>query len=432
MNKISLLIIIFLFFNNCSSNKDTSELNEKKTNLQKKNAVKGTLIKQEKNVQEFNSKLIVNVSSGELNENSDNNQNDIGELNYKGILEKLGNYSYSGFNDFNYIEAKPIFHNEDLIFFDNKGTIIFYDQNQKIMWKKNFYSKSEKKNTPRLNLAIKKNILIVTDDIAKYYAIDLKTNEIKWEKRNIVPFNSDIKVNNNTFYIVDYKNILRAISIKDGSEIWNLKTEESITKSNTKLSIAIDKENVYFNNSIGDITAVNIKSGLLLWQLPTQNSNISQNAFQLSSSKLVVNDNSILFSNNKSEFYSIDVKTGLINWKQEINSILRPIVIGRYIITISSNGYLHLINKKSGDIIRINDLYKNYSLKKRSNVFPTGFVVANNKIYLTNNDGKLIIADLSSGDVLSMNKISGNKILQPYVDNNNLFLIKNGSIIKFN
>ena len=124
--------------------------------------------------------------------------------------------------------------------------------------------------------------------------------------------------------------------------------------------------------------------------------------------------------------------TGLINWKNEINSDLRPVIIGKFIITISNKGYLYIIDKKTGNIIRINDLHKDYKLKKRKNLFTTGFLVARNKIYLSNNDGKLIIANLGTGTVTNINKISGGKILQPYLNNNNLFIIKNGSIVKFN
>ena len=87
---------------------------------------------------------------------------------------------------------------------------------------------------------------------------------------------------------------------------------------------------------------------------------------------LVINENTIFFSNNKNEFYSIDTATGLINWKTEISSDLKPVVIGKLIITISEKGYLYLVDKKSGNIIRINDLFKDYKDKKRKQIKPTG------------------------------------------------------------
>ena len=432
MNKLSLLILILLFANNCSINKKQGFWGKEKPNIEETKRTKIVLTKQAREEQELNPTLAIRASVGKYNKNFKNNQNNIGELSYEGGLEKIGKYNFSKFDDFEYLDVQPIFYNENVIFFDNKGTINLYDQNQKVVWKKNHYNKSEKKLKPRLNFGIQKNILIVADDIAKYYALDLDTGNVIWTKNNIVPFNSDVKIKNNFFYIVDYKNILRSISIKDGSELWNLKTDESLTKSNTKTSITIEGEIIYFNNSIGDITAVNLKSGKLVWQLPTQSTNIDINAFRLSNSKLVISENSILFSNNKNEFYSIDTVTGLINWKNEISSNLRPIVVGKFLITVSNKGYLYIINKKSGDIVRINDLYSGYKIKKRNNIYPTGFIIAQNKIYLSNDDGKLIVADLLTGKVIEIIKISGTKILRPQVSNNNLFIVTNGSIIKYN
>ena len=432
MNKVLLSVLILLILNNCSTSKKAGFWNKDDKNQQQIENNKTILTKQIRLEEEFNSNLYVKISNGKLNQNSLNDQNDTGELTYEGVLEKIGKYNFSKFNDFDFISPSPLFYNNNLVFYDNKGEITLYDENQKTLWKNNFYNKSEKKIKPRLNFALKDDILIVTDDVAKYYAINIDTGELLWIKTNIVPFNSNIKIKNDVFYVVDYKNILRSISIKDGSEIWNLKTEESLTKSNTKISIALDDKNIYFNNSIGDITAVDIKSGQLVWQLPTQNNNISQNAFQLSNSELVINENTIFFSNNKNEFYSIDSATGLINWKTEISSDLKPVVIGKLIITISEKGYLYIIDKKSGNIIRINDLYKNYKDKKRNQITPTGFFVALNKIYLTNSDGKLIIVNSNEGNILNVVKVSGSKILQPFINENNLFLISNGSIIKFN
>ena len=432
MNKVLLSVLILLILNNCSASKKVGFWDKDNKDQKQIENTKTILTKQVRLEEEFNPNLYVKISTGKFNQNSLNNQNDMGELAYEGVLEKIGKYNFSKFNDFDFISPNPLFYNKNLIFYDNKGTIIFYDENQKILWENNFYSKSEKKIKPRLNFAVKKNILIVTDDVAKYYAINIDTGELLWTKTNIVPFNSNIKIKDDVFYVVDYKNILRSISIQDGSEIWNLKTEESLTKSNTKISIVLDKKNIYFNNSIGDVTAVDIKSGQLVWQLPTQNNNISQNAFQLSNSELVINENTIFFSNNKNEFYSIDTTTGLINWKTEISSDLKPVIIGNLVITISEKGYLYVVDKKSGNIIRINDLFKDYKDKKRKQIKPTGFFIALNKIYLTNSDGKLIIVNSSEANILNVVKISGGKILQPFINENNLFLISNGSIIKFN
>ena len=432
MSKLSLLILITLLLSGCSLTRSSKLWNNDKTQVNEPENIKIVLTNEASPVEEFNSNIEIDISNGNFNKDPNNNQNNAGELNYEGILNKVGKYSFSKFNDFEYLDVQPIFYNQNLIFFDDKGTIIFYDESQKTLWKKNFYTKSEKKLKPRLNFVNKDNLIIVTDDVAKYYLIDVDSGELIWEKNNIVPFNSGLKIRNDIFYAVDYKNILRAITIEDGLEQWNLKTEESLTKSNTKISIAIDESNIYFNNSIGDITAVNLNTGQLVWQLPTQNNSVSKNAFQLSNSQLVLDEKTIFLSNNKNEFYSIDTTTGLINWKNQINSILTPTVIGKFLITVSDNGYLYIIEKKTGNILRINDLYKNIKIKKRNDIKPTGFFISIGKIYLTNDDGKLIIANVNTGEILDIVKVASDKILKPLVNNNNLFLIRNGSIIRFN
>ena len=57
-------------------------------------------------------------------------------------------------------------------------------------------------------------------------------------------------------------------------------------------------------------------------------------------------------------FTLLTLATGLINWKTEISSDLKPVVIGNIVITISEKGYLYVVDKKLGNIIRINHLYQ--------------------------------------------------------------------------
>jgi outer membrane protein assembly factor BamB len=189
---------------------------------------------------------------------------------------------------------------------------------------------------------------------------------------------------------------------------------------------------VVFSNSIGDITAVNVESGLIIWQLPTQSSSIINETYNFKTSKLVSDGNSIFISNNKNEFYSIDVKTGTTNWISDINSNITPVITENLLFTVSNKGYLYAVEKNKGNIIRVTDLFKIYKQKKRKNIYPIGFVIGNKNLYLTNSDGKMIVVDLQNGSIIKTEKVSSNLVSKPFIFNNNLFLIRNGSIIQYN
>ena len=201
--------------------------------------------------------------------------------NYKGELTKIGNFKFSKLEELNQLDFEPIFLKNGIIFFDKKGSIIRYDNNQKVIWKKNHYSKAEKKLKPKLNFLLDGQNLLVTDSIAKYYSVNISTGELNWSKNNDYPFNSNIKKHKDKIFVIDYKNTLRCFKIKDGSECWNLQTEDSFTISNIKYSLIILNDNVIFSNSIGDITAVDIETGLITWQLPTQSSSIINETYNL-------------------------------------------------------------------------------------------------------------------------------------------------------
>jgi outer membrane protein assembly factor BamB len=429
-------LVLFLFslflFNQCSFNEGSRVWNSKEKKLENQNSIKKIFPEEKKQSTEFNQDLRLNLEKIQINKKIIDNKNNYGAQDYDGLIKKIGSYKFSKLKEIDQLDFKPVFLNENLIFFNKKGTIIKYDSNNKVLWKKNHYSKSEKKLNPKLNFIVEGDNLLITDSIAKYYSLNINTGELNWFKNNIYPFNSEIKKDKNKIFAVDYQNTLRCYNIIDGSECWSLQTEESFTISSSKFSLIITGNLVVFSNSIGDVTAVNIDTGLIRWQLPTQSSSIINEAYNLKISKLVSDGNSIFLSNNKDEFYSIDVKTGTMNWINEINSNLTPIIIRNLIFTVSNDGYLHVIEKNSGNIIKVNDLYGIYKTKKRKDIKPVGFAIGRKKLYLTNSDGKMIIVDLNLGDVIQVEKIAGDIISRPFIYNQNLFVIKNGSIAQYN
>ena len=425
-----IIIILFLFSYSCSFDKKTSLWKEKP--ITENENIKIIFKNNENLIKQINSNLKINIVSKSFNKSFVNNlNNNNGYINYNGNLKKLRKYKFSNIENFDKTESEIIVYNQSLIFFDNKGNLLKFNDKSKLEWKKNFYTKAEKKLGPILSMSLSDNILIVADNLAKYYAIDIVTGNLIWEKRNSSSFNSQIKILNDKFYIVDYQNILRCFKVSSGEELWKIQTENSFIKSRKKLSLALSNDKIFFNNYIGDISSVNINTGEMIWQTPTQKSSVYEDSFLLETSDVVLNNGQIFLSNNRNEFFSINQENGFINWETSVNSSIRPTIIDNLIFTITSNGFLVLLDKNTGKVIRSTFIFNQIKKNKLKNVKPTGFIVGLNNIYLSTDKGYLIIIDIESGKSNSMIKIAGSKILRPYISSNDLYIIKSNSVIKF-
>ena len=433
MNKIFIIFLILIFANNCSFQSQSKFWTKEKNIKQeiKKINKKDLFVLENALQKELNPTLKIKLMNTELTDNN-TNQNNNSFNKYLGNLEKISKFNFSRIEYFDQYEPEIIFEKENVIFFDNKGSIIKFDKNSDLIWKKNYYTKQEKKINPFLFFSKNKDTLIVVDTISKYYAVNINNGELLWSFYNNAPFISDVKIANDKILVVDSNNILKCFSLKDGSLIWEYRSETSIIKSSKKISIAIDDNKVLFNNSIGDINAVDIDSGNLIWITPTANKLSLIQPYLLKISDLVIQDGSVLFSNNNNEFFSLDISTGFINWTQKINTYIRPAIVSDLIFTVSLEGFLVIIDNPTGNIIRVTDIFNQFKIKKRNKIKPVGFSISETDIFLSTNHGKLLIIDILTGKIKSTLKIDKDKISRPFFSNNNLYLIKENSIIKLN
>ncbi len=423
MNKCIKYIIILLFISNCSFNKNVNNENKNLIDIFQKTQT----IEKEFNQQLKIKKLNIFRQKPFLKNNSNSN----GNINFVTNFDSISNYKISKIKKFNSNQPELFFtQDENIVFFDGKGTIFKLSQNLNEIWRVNNYNKKEKKLNPILYFAQVDKKLIVNDNLSKMYSVNLDDGKVIWSKYSSSSFNSDIKVYEDKFISIDFDNVIRAISSKDGTELWNFKTENSFIKSQKKLSIILKDEIVFFINNLGDVTALDVNNGSLVWQTPTQSSLIYQDAFSLENSDLVFENDTIYFSNNKNEFFSIDARTGIIKWTQSINSSLRPTIIESLIFTVSNEGYLFIIDDRTGNILRITDILTN--LKNRDNIKPTGFIHGKEKLFVSLSNGRLLIINSSTGSQEKIIKLHGSKISRPSVFNNSMYLIKDNAIVKIN
>jgi len=435
VNKIFYLLLIFLYISNCSL--DTkSGLWTKSEKLDSENNKLEVKIFEEDEVyeKELNTGLKIKLKNN-LKKNSfiNNLGNNNGVISFSGTIDKIKKFKFSKIDKFDNYQPELLFTNtNNLIFFDDKGSVLNFSPDNKLIWKENYYSKREKKLKPILYFAANEKTLIVADSISKYYAININDGKLNWIKNNIAPFNSQVKVFKDKFFVVDFENILRCFSIKDGKEIWNFKTEKSFIKSQQKLSLIINNDRVIFVNTLGDVSSIDIKTGNLIWQTPTQSSDIYENYFSLKNSDLILENNTIYFSNNQNQFFAIDKRNGVIKWIQNLNSNLRPTFADSLVFTITLEGYLVAIDSRNGNIVRMTNIINKIKNYKKENIKPIGFIISQDKIYLSLSNGRLIIIETLTGKPVEIKKIDNEKISRPYVLNNNMYIIKDNAILKLN
>ena len=90
MNKISILIIVFFFFNNCSLNENSKIWKDKNKDIDfiNQDNIKKLFVKDEIIKKEFNPELSINITKISNISKTTINRNDYGSQNYNGFLEK--------------------------------------------------------------------------------------------------------------------------------------------------------------------------------------------------------------------------------------------------------------------------------------------------------------------------------------------------------
>ena len=145
MIKIFSIFLIFLL-NNCSFDTKSgiwtndenikTEINSKKTKILFKIT---EIIKDE-----LNPNFRINVPL-EFKNIMDDGNNDNSFLNFDLNLKKISRYRFSKIDNFDYFDPTLVFYNDDLIFFNNKGSLLRFKNNSKIVWKKIITIKLKKK-----------------------------------------------------------------------------------------------------------------------------------------------------------------------------------------------------------------------------------------------------------------------------------------------
>ena len=208
MNKRYFYLVIFLFLLDCSLNPNSKFWTNEKKILVDKSSTTVIANNEKQSLSEFNQNFKISIPKN-LRKDSNQQLNNDGFIDFDANLEKMSKYNFKPIKSFSNFEPEILIDNNHLFYFDSNGSIIKFDNNSNIVWKKNYYSKQDKKLQPILFFGKSGEDLFVADSIANFYVINKNTGKLKWKKKHSSSFNSQIKIFENKALIIDMENNLR-------------------------------------------------------------------------------------------------------------------------------------------------------------------------------------------------------------------------------
>ena len=130
MNKIISFIIFFIILSSCSLNQNSKFWSASQNIPEEKDSnFKEIFVTEESLEKELNSNLKIKLNNKVNNDLTVRNYfNNDGRLDYDGELKKSSRYKFSKIKNFYQYEPTVSFNKKNLIFFDDKGSIIQFNE----------------------------------------------------------------------------------------------------------------------------------------------------------------------------------------------------------------------------------------------------------------------------------------------------------------
>ena len=141
MSNFLVFFLIIIFTANCSLDKKTGIWTKKEKIIkeEKKPEIR-EVFKENKALElELNKNLKIKLKAKLIKNSFINNfDNNNGRINYNGNLENISKFKFSKIDNFDQYEPEIVFDRDNVIFFDNKGSILKFNNSSNLIWKKNY------------------------------------------------------------------------------------------------------------------------------------------------------------------------------------------------------------------------------------------------------------------------------------------------------
>ena len=275
-------------------------------------------------------------------------------------------------------------------------------------------------------VAFEEGRLYATNGAGDAAALDAATGAIIWQAKPGGPLRGAPTIGAENVYVMSQDSQIYALNPTNGETRWTGAGAFELAGVFGSSSPAFAQSTVVAGFSSGELTAYRYENGQVVWQDALSRTGVSTVVGTISDidADPVIDNGRVFAVGQGGRMVAVELITGQRAWEVNIAGISTPWVAGDWLFVVTDRAQLIAIARASGRIRWISQLprYRDEEDRK-GQIFWRGPVLAGNRLVLTNSAGGIAFVSPVDGTVMSTTQTRTPISLPPVVANNTLYIL---------
>lgn len=272
-------------------------------------------------------------------------------------------------------------------------------------------------------------------------AIDATNGNVVWQVKPGGPLRGAPTIAADTVYVLSQDSQLYALNAQNGETRWTGSGTFELAGVFGSAAPAFAQSTVVAGYASGELTAYRYENGQVVWQDALARTGISTVVGTLSDidADPVIDNGRVFAIGQGGRMVAIELITGQRAWELNVSGLSTPWVAGEWVFVVTDRAQLLCIARASGRIRWIAQLPAFRRPERRSEpdrrtgqirvrqgqdpIFWRGPVLAGNRLVLTSSRGQIAYVSPTDGNILGMVEQGGSFSLPPVVANNTVYVL---------
>lgn len=275
--------------------------------------------------------------------------------------------------------------------------------------------------------------IFVTSGFGFVAALDALTGEELWRFHTTAPVRTPPTAYRDRVYLTTNTNEFIALEQATGEKAWTFQSFEESARFLSSASPAAAGDLVVAPFSSGEVVAFLAESGRAVWnETLAQQTRLTALAMLNDISGSPVIDRGLVYVvSHGGTLEAIDIRSGRPVWRVSMASLQMPWVAGDYIYVVSIDGELACISRTDGGVIWVTQLERYRNEKKRKGrIAWAGPILAGDHLVLVSSEGDIVKVNPEDGVIAATEDFGSGTMIAPVVANEKIYILsEDGKLI---